>query len=854
MFNLIPVHIILIGALLVATSASAAIEMDSKLRLQVDTLKAEFADQRTNAANAHERALLLRDWIDAYALAGGYIPVNATAVIQSSMAYGVPAYDQLDALIAELALRDDDSRAIGELELSNPGPHLANHFSQFSQTYTVGTKPIKPGGGLLISRHFQTNPGLWQTQDPDRDNYISIKSSNPQARFHVDNYPVSGMHGGFRGAENQLVFRLADAELRLGDIVTVTYGDRTAGSRGLRMPDFASDAMPFPLYVDLDGSNLWYSLPIQPVQIVGATVAGVHGFAPSIVAAGKPFSFSIRAEDAFANRATGPIPAWRVSINGEFLRDLPAGNEAIQVIDDIVLENPGVYRVSIESRDGAIKGVANPIVVKDNPKQFVYWGDTHGHSGFAEGIGTAEEFMRFARDDSRLDFVTHSEHDLWMDAREWQHLKTLVRKYHEEGRFIPYLGYEWTIASPQGGHHNVLFRTPEGREMIPGALFPTLSRLYQGLKENYDPRDIVVIPHAHNPGDYRQSDPELEPLVEISSMHGNFEWFGRMYLKHGHQVGFVAASDDHLAKPGYSIPWRASLAQKGGLAGVIAEERSNDAIFGAMRNLSTYATTGDRMVLNFSVNDGSMGQRIPFKQDRLVKGSVVGTTSIRSIDVLKNDEVIWSKNYGVDKAYAIVPDQDTHLTLSFGSHSHPGEVSDSPRGWRHWAGTIEVKGANLIAAELVDAHNRNYQALEQNPKNPAMLRLATMSRGDHSSVSLTLRNANENTHLILRLSETTETGSAPPRLRSHQTIPGNELILRLADLNQGQYSHHLPVDKFTDSVTLTLTNLRAPKEAEFQFEDDTPAGHGDYYFMRVRQTNEALGWSSPIWVGGHPPR
>jgi hypothetical protein len=100
-----------------------------------------------------------------------------------------------------------------------------------------------------------------------------------------------------------------------------------------------------------------------------------------------------------------------------------------------------------------------------------------------------------------------------------------VRKYHRNGHFIPYLGYEWTISNPQGGHHNVLFRTPEGRSTVPGTMFPTLSRLYAGLRAANDPQDIVVIPNADNTGDYRQSDPELEPLVEIISMHGNFEWF-----------------------------------------------------------------------------------------------------------------------------------------------------------------------------------------------------------------------------------------------------------------------------------------------------------------------------------------
>ena len=36
--------------------------------------------------------------------------------------------------------------------------------------------------------------------------------------------------------------------------------------------------------------------------------------------------------------------------------------------------------------------------------------------------------------------------------------------------------------------------------------------------------------------------------------------------------------------------------------------------------------------------------------------------------------------------------------------------------------------------------------------------------------------------------------------------------------------------------------------------DDKDARQGDYYYVRVRQANDAMAWSSPIWVGGYPSR
>ena len=103
----------------------------------------------------------------------------------------------------------------------------------------------------------------------------------------------------------------------------------------------------------------------------------------------------------------------------------------------------------------------------------------------------------------------------------------------------------------RGGHHNVFFRRP-GFERVPVLEAPTLTQLYRGLRQKHDPADVLIIPHAHQNGDWRQSDPKLETLVEIMLMHGSFESFMKAYLANGHQVGVLAASDDHLSHPGGS--------------------------------------------------------------------------------------------------------------------------------------------------------------------------------------------------------------------------------------------------------------------------------------------------------------
>jgi hypothetical protein len=61
--------------------------------------------------------------------------------------------------------------------------------------------------------------------------------------------------------------------------------------------------------------------------------------------------------------------------------------------------------------------------------------------------------------------------------------------------------------------------------------------------------------------------------------------------------------------------------------------------------------------------------------------------------------------------------------------------------------------------------------------------------------------------------------------------------------------HELPVDIYTDNVSLRLVNPVAPLDQSFEFTDAVAAEQGDYYYVRVRQSDSAMAWSSPVWMG-----
>ncbi len=536
--------------------------LSGSLRARVAQLKREAADVPTSAENVVHRGQVLWEWLNTLSLTGAPIPVDATYGFSSisemadeqarGNAFEPADLDSLsrrwDDLISELSLKDEHPEALGRITLTGRGPFPARSWSTFQQTVTIGPMSMQKGGGVVVGAPFLWDGGYPQHETPSADNFVSLSCSNPDARFEKTRERIPGMHEGFRGAAVP-AFRLVAGTLVKGEKIVLTYGDRSGGSPGLLIQSTRTDSAILPVYVDLRGDGLPLTPEWPTFEVGGREVHSVQGFAPSVVAVGESFEVAVRSQDYFFNRPGGSIPAYKVTLNGEAFRKIPAGGGAITILKNIRLEEKGVFRFGFRSQDGTILGSSNPVWVRQDPAYRIYWGDTHAHTAMAEGQGKIDTFYRYGRDDARLDFLGLSERDIWLDALEWRSLRNAVTRYSEEGRFVAFMGYEWTGRRAFGGHHNVFLRSPD-LAVAPIQRAYTLSLLYQRLREKNQTEDVLIIPHAHHPGDWRVNDVEMEPLVEIQSLHGSFEWFGNYYLRNGFQVGFVAASDDHRSRPG----------------------------------------------------------------------------------------------------------------------------------------------------------------------------------------------------------------------------------------------------------------------------------------------------------------
>ncbi len=827
--------------------------MTHELRARIDALLADFeATGSTTNANAIERALTLYDWSNALAIEGKWIHPQIHSLVgvitqpdgliineRASAGY----LTSVDNFIRELSLRERQPDAFGPVDLKVLTPGVVDSHQSFEMTYTVGSVPIEAGGGIVAPNHFRFGEFEYQTDDPTTENYVTIRSSRDDVVLVPDTFPASGQYAAslFQINQPRLFFRLVEGTLNEGDTVTVTFGDTSGGSPGLRTLHYSNSATRYPIWVltkpQSDGGIL-HSLPEPAVPLAGGPAAGVRGFGPATIAPGEEIAITVRSEDLFRNRAEGEIPKrYDITLNGEPFGKVRTKGEALATFE-ASFDEPGVYRFGFSSPDGSITGMSDPILVQPDAAERIFWGETHAHSGWAEGLGLVDEFFTFARDEARLDFITLSEHGLWMDLGEWAQMKTYVDAFHDPGTFVTLQGYEYTIDARFGGHHNVLFRDPETAVLIARQRHPEVQLMHARMKDSIPVEDVVVVPHAHQPGDWTRSDRELERLVEIVSYHGTFEWFGRRYLDRGWEVGFIGSSDDHVGSPGYRprALGRPGSDNFGGLAAVYASEKTRDAIFDSLRDRRTYATNGARILLQAELNGQPMGTRLP--EDALrytVAGDIHGTDEIASIALVKNGEDAQVLDFAGDVQGGII-----EIALHF--DSDPRALRQSYRDATFQGGLrfdgLDVSAVKAPVAEALNSQTEFARLTEAGDGAAFSLR----SGGRINTIELSVDGTpDEDAAVSIDLSQSD--------LVLWEDIPANPLRLSLKDLDQGPIVKRLDGDD--GFYTLTMRRISRPglMDRSFELTDPEPSAPGDYYYVRIRQMDGGMAWSSPWWVG-----
>ncbi len=401
-------------------------------------------------------------------------------------------------------------------------------------------------------------------------------------------------------------------------------------------------------------------------------------------------------------------PATSSRSTARWWRGSRAATMRVAVAKGLRLTKAGTYRFAARSSDGKLEAISNPVWVEARPDRRVYWGELHGHSGYAEGQGAADQYFRYAREDARLDFVSLTDHDTAMDDWEWRTIDEARRRYDKDGEFVAFLGYEWSAGRELGGHHNVFFRK-DGAKRVPRQEAPVLDALYPRLARENGADNVLVIPHAHTAADWNQSDGDVERLVEIASHARHLRVVRqplpaeRLRARVHRRIRRPSLEAGTRARP---VLLAAGPARRPGRGDRAGEDRRRHLRRAAgalgVRHL------GRPHPARRAPQRQRMGTRQASNARRTIEGRVSGTAPIDRVDVVKNGEVAWSESY-------LAAPLESHAWVEVGFESSsevfPPPV-DNPREYRVWSGTLDVEGARVVGLKTTGPQERLHRVGE----------------------------------------------------------------------------------------------------------------------------------------------
>jgi hypothetical protein len=529
-----------------------------------------------------------------------------------------------------LALADPDPVSVepasGSAALATPS-FPVDEKVEMAWIYTAGPDGLDVGDSLWLedpifhgqrwSKWGDLSPYAADCSEPgDEPSWGLVTARSPYAELAVSRTTCGAAAGTCRGSIYEraaTVVTVLHGRLEPGDELTVVSGDLSMGSScGFETPLRAFRNVSWEAWERIAGRE-WRAIDPVSLSFDPGEPAVLAAFLPSTVRTGE----SARLRVAVLDEQGNPV-----ATSGEISLDLGAlEGPATAALDGATLDvivattQPGVYRPTIAWR--GLVATSNPMEVRDDVEERIYWGDLHSHHGHTwwDAAGMPhDENVEYARDVVGLDVVAESEKCLptVIDGEAlWAELGATCERETEDDVFVVLSGFEWigtTEENPHAGHSNVYYDACDGplgthdRDAI-----PDLAALWDWVDAARDEQgiDAVTIPHATQFTGHTFLSNDLQRSIEVFSGWGDsFSWEGGRegsaaeLLRSGEPVGFVAASDNHDGWMGNTWTVPRNGGPGAGLAAFLAPRLTRADVFAALKGRRTYATTGPRIVVH----------------------------------------------------------------------------------------------------------------------------------------------------------------------------------------------------------------------------------------------------------------
>ncbi|MCE5198622.1 DUF3604 domain-containing protein [bacterium] len=273
--------------------------------------------------------------------------------------------------------------------------------------------------------------------------------------------------------------------------------------------------------------------------------------------------------------------------------------------------------------------------------------------------GTFNDDYRYGRDIEGYDFAGVSDHGFDLGIYEWRKTIRAAEFYNDAPSFVGMCGYEWTKMGEEMpvscGHRNIYFASADDAAKFVSAVgqvyefnlpeSDTMVKVWQILRDK-GIKNAVTIPHhpadKQHPMDWNFHDPYYQSVVEIFQCRESAEYSGcprqtpnpsaikRLYvqdaLARGYKMGFVASGDHNSMGMGIACVWVKEVSQAGIIEALLARR--------------CYATTGDKIFVDFRADGHLMGGEYQATNAPHLTARIECTQPIKEIVIFKNNQVL----------------------------------------------------------------------------------------------------------------------------------------------------------------------------------------------------------------------
>lgn len=514
---------------------------------------------------------------------------------------------------------------------------------------------------------------------------------------------------------------------------------------------------------------------------------------------------------------------------------------------------------------GCVPATKNAKMVMPSPTNLkLYWGDIHNHCNLTYGYGDLKDAFEAARE--QLDFVSVTPHAMWGDIPgrgderlqwvidyhtkafdelrngKWDEYVKMTQEYNKENEFLTFLGYE--CHDMAHGDHVALLYALEGEMCAPTNAM--------GMKAALKGERAFVTPHhmgyqtgyrGYNWGSFTEG--KQTPFVEMYSRHGLAEtddgdynylhdmgprqWEGTILygLEQGNKFGIIGSTDQHAGYPG---------SYGDGRVMVLAESLTRDNIWNALENRNVGCATGDKIKIDFRINDAIMGNIIK-SNNRKIYINVEGESTIDYVDLVKNGKIIARMS---GPLVPISPEEDVvrcKVKIDFGWNRDDEYVN--------WLGNLSISSGHI---NHVEPCFRGAALTSPQPgETEFKTRVNRILSQSEKSVKLDMYSTKNPNTTTPSMQGVILDVTMPKSGKITADFNGKQFSYTLEELLEGSKSNFV-IGWLSEAI---LFNRAVPESAftvEHYMEDTTPERDTDYYYVRVRERNQQWAWSSPIWV------